>query len=62
VVEFRQSIFPVSPEKAEEQYDRLHALYADKVMVTLRDLRGFSFLTVGFYIKVAQVMVNINIK
>lgn len=46
-VEKKLKHFPSKDEDAE--WDKLHNLYSDRVMVALRDLRGF-------YIKVAQMM------
>ena len=51
-IELKQKYFPPATEElANAAYDELHQQYAEIVMKTLRDLRGF-------YIKVGQVLGN----
>jgi predicted unusual protein kinase regulating ubiquinone biosynthesis (AarF/ABC1/UbiB family) len=48
-IEAKQKHFPKDESAQDEEWNYLHNMYSDRVMETLRDLRGF-------YIKVAQVM------
>ncbi len=48
-VELKLKTFPKNSSLEDAEWQELHDKYSDKVMETLRDLRGF-------YIKVAQVM------